>query len=299
MKRVWKWIGGVVSVLVVLVIVLVLAANFAYDRKRDRVVALDVKSVTVVSDEAALARGRYLFASRGCGDCHGANGAGRVFIDTPDGSMRVRAPNITPGGVAARYTEADWVRAIRHGVKSDGRPIFIMPSEDYNRFTDADVAAIIAFARTLPAVSGGEALFTVPLPVKAMVAFGAIKMPFEKIDHSLPPEQPVPEGATREHGKYVSNLCIGCHGAKLAGGPIPGSPPDWPPASNLTPGAGSALSAYDTPEKLKAMFRSGKRPNGTAIAVMPFDTLRALNDTDVDAVYLYLKSLPPRSFGER
>lgn len=299
MKRWLKWLGFVVAALVVAALGLVVAATVLYDRKRERIVKLQIKPVAVPGDEATLARGKYLFASRGCGGCHGPNGAGRVFIDAPDGSMRVRAPNISPGGVVAKYTEADWVGAIRHGVKPDGRPLFIMPSEDYNRFTDADVAAIVAYARTLPAVQGGAAEFTVPLPVKAMVAFGFIRDAAAKIDHSLPPAQPVPEGVTLEHGRYVANMCVGCHGEKLAGGRIPGGPPDWPPASNLTPGTGSVLSVYDKPEKFKAMFRSGKRPNGTAIAVMPFDTLRAMNDTDVDAVYLYLKSLPPQPFGER
>lgn len=299
MKRLLKWLGMVLAVVIAAVLLLALAATFLYDRKRERVIALDVKGVAVPNDEATLARGKYLFASRGCGDCHGPSGAGSMVIDAPDGSFRVRAPNITPGGVVAKYSDVDWVRAIRHGVKPDGRMIFIMPSEDYNRFTDADVAAIIAYARTLPAVSGGEALFTVPLPVKAMVAFGVIKLPVEKIDHSLPPEKPVAEGVTVEHGRYVANMCIGCHGSKLAGGQIPGGPPDWPPASNLTPGPGSVLGAYDTPEKFKAMFRSGKRPNGTSIAVMPFGTLREMSDTDVDAVYVYLKTLAPQPFGER
>jgi mono/diheme cytochrome c family protein len=298
MKRLLKWLGYAVAVLVVIVLGLVIATTVLYDRKRNRVVTLDVKGVTVASDEATLARGRYLFASRGCGDCHAANGAGRVFIDTPDGSFRVRSPNISPRGVVANYTDADWVRAIRHGVKPDGRPIFIMPSEDYNRFTDADVAAIIAYARSLPPVAGGDAAFTVPLPLKAMVAFGAVKDAADKIDHTLPPPQPVAEGVTPEHGGYVANMCIGCHGAHLSGGSIAGGPPDWPPAANLTPGPGSILALYDTPEKMKSMFRSGKRPGGSAVAVMPFDTLREMNDTDVEAVYVYLKTLPPRPFGE-
>src|SRR4029450_11709580 len=116
---------------------------------------------------AALERGKYLFMSRGCGDCHAANGAGRAFIDEPGGGFYVRSPNITPGGVVAKYTELDWVRAIRHGVNPQGRALFVMPSEDYNRFTDRDVAAIIAYARSLPAVASGGAEVRVSLPVKA------------------------------------------------------------------------------------------------------------------------------------
>ncbi len=173
-----------------------------------------------------------------------------------------------------------------------------MPSEDYNRFTDADVAALIAYLRSMPPVAGAGASFQVPLPVKALYAAGVIKDAAEKIDHGLPPATPVVEGVTAEHGKYVANLCLGCHGPGMAGGKIPGGPPDWPAASNLTPGPGTVMTTYDTADKLKAMFRSGKRANGTPIAVMPFDTLRELNDTDVAAVHAYLKTLPPLPAGK-
>ena len=298
MRRLLKWLGIAVAVLVIAGIGIVVAATLLYDRKRERVIQLDVKPVPVVADAAALDRGKYLFMSRGCGDCHGPNGAGRAFINEPNGFV-VRSSNITPAGVVAKYSEVDWVRAIRHGVKPNGRPLFIMPSEDYNRFTDRDVSALIAYARSLPAVTAGAAEFRVPLPVKAMYAFGVVKDSAEKIDHRLPPASPVPEGVTPEHGKYVANLCIGCHGEGLSGGRIPGGPPNWPEASNLTPGQGTALTVYDSSDKLKAMFRSGKRPDGTSIAVMPFETLGAINDTDVAALHAYLKQLPPRAAGGR
>ena len=192
MKKLLKWIGGLVALLVVVGIGLVVAANLLFDRKRDRVTKVDVKGVTVVSDDATLARGKYLFASRGCGDCHGANGAGQVFIDDPAGGFQVRSPNITPAGVVAKYTEADWVRTLRHGVQPDGRTLFVMPSEEFNRFTDADVAALIAYARSLPPVPGGAAEFTVPLPVKALYVVGVVKDAAEKIDHKLPPGTRLP-----------------------------------------------------------------------------------------------------------
>jgi mono/diheme cytochrome c family protein len=297
MKRLLKWIGGLVAVLIVVGIGLVIAANLLYQRKRERVITLDVKGVSVVS--AALDRGKYLFASRGCGGCHAPSGAGSVVIDDPDGGFYVRSPNITPGGVVAKYTETDWVRAIRHGVKPDGRALFIMPSEDYNRLTDADVAALIAYARSLPPVTAGGAEFRVPLPVKALYAAGVMRDAAEKIDHSLPPAAPVPEGVTPEHGKYVANLCLGCHGDALSGGKIPGAPPSWPAASNLTPGTGTVMTVYDSADKLKAMFRSGKRPDGTAISVMPFETLSEISDVDVAALHAYLKTLPPRPAGSR
>jgi len=73
-----------------------------------------------------------------------------------------------------------------------------------------------------------------------------------------------------------------------------------PAASNLTPGQGSALARYESSEKPRAMFRTGKRPDGSAVStVMPFESLRTLNDTDVDALYAYLTTVAPRPAGSR
>ena len=104
---------------------------------------------------------------------------------------------------------------------------------------------------------------------------------------------------TLEHGAYVANTCIGCHGAQLSGGKIPGAPPEWPAAANLTPGAGSALAHYPDADAMLVMFRTGKRPDGSAVStVMPFGGLKEMNETDVRALYLHLKSLPARSSGQ-
>lgn len=261
------------------------------DRKLDRVVAVTGSPVTLRDDAESVARGGYLYASRGCADCHGANGAGRVFEDDGHG-LKLAGPNISPGpgSVVAGYGGADWERTLRHGVKPSGRPLLVMPAEDYARWTDADVVAVAAYVRSLPPAAGGKAVLQLPLPARVLYGYNLIKDAAQKIDHSLPPAQPVPEGVTVEHGRYVAGMCIGCHGADLAGGKIPGGPPDWPAAADLRPGAGGALARYASADALIAMFRSGKRPDGSAIRVMPFAALGQLSDTDARALYLYLRS---------
>ena len=62
------------------------------DRKMNRTIALQARPVALRSDAQAIERGRYLFASRGCVDCHGANGAGRTFIDDGHGLQGARRP---------------------------------------------------------------------------------------------------------------------------------------------------------------------------------------------------------------
>jgi cytochrome c553 len=282
----------------IVVVGLVVLAAFALatllwvgERKRERRVELPpLKAPALVDDAAARERGAYLYGSRGCADCHGKDGAGRVFVD--DGGLRIKGPAIHsgPGSVTLRYTAEDWDRALRHGVKPDGRPALIMPSEDYNRFTDADVAALVAHVRALPPAGGGAAEITLPLPVRALYGAGFIQDAAAKIDHTLPVQQPVAEAVTLEHGQYVANMCKGCHGDELAGGKVPGGPPDWPPAARLTKGEGNAMERYPTAESMIAMFRSGKRPDGSAVQVMPFESLGKMSDTDVRALHLYLKS---------
>ena len=300
MRKAIRIVIYVIVALVVIGALLAFAAQMLSERKRQRTIDVDVKPLAYVSDEASLARGKHLFLSRGCAECHGENGGGHVVID--QGGMYIKSPNITagPGGVVAKYTEADWVRTIRHGVKPDRHPMILMPSADYNQMTDADLAALVAYTRSLPPVAGEGATIRLPLIVKALYAADKIKDDAETIDHTRPPPAPVPDAVTPENGAYVAHLCTGCHGRGFSGGPIPGSPPEWPPAANLTPGEGSAMVRYDTPEKFIAMIRTGKRPDSTAVSsVMPFATLKNLNDTELGALYVYLKSLPPRAAGNR
>ncbi|HEY9239107.1 MAG TPA: c-type cytochrome, partial [Burkholderiaceae bacterium] len=270
-------------------------------RKMQRRVEVKLDAVPYRDDAATIERGRYLYVSRNCAECHGADGAGRDVANDGKGLL-LHAPNITsqPGSVVANYTALDWTRTIRHGVKPDGRPTIVMPSEDYARFTDADVAAVVAYVRQLPPAVGEAATIRFPLPVKALYAAGLIRDAAERIDHTLPPAQPVPEGVTVAHGAYVANTCIGCHGEHLSGGRIPGAPPDWPAAANLTPGEGSAMAHYRDADAMLAMFRSGKRPDGSAVSpVMPFAGLKAMSETDVRALYLHLKDVAPRATGQR
>lgn len=290
-----SWMRALLAGLMALVLLAATALGigvFLAERKMQRFVDVPVKPVPFREDAASLERGKYLFASRGCVDCHGSAGTGRTFAE--DGGLVIAGPNITtgPGGVVAGYQPVDWVRAIRHGVSPKGRPLMIMPSEDYNRFTDDDLASLVAYVRALPPASGQGTVLQLPLPVKALYGFGAIKDAAARIDHSLPPQQPVPEGVTMDHGRYVANMCIGCHREGFVGGKIPGGPPDWPPASRLAPGEGSVMGRYADAESMITMFRSGKRPDGSAVQVMPFESLREMSETDLRALHLYLKSLP-------
>jgi mono/diheme cytochrome c family protein len=154
-----------VGLILVPAVIVAGGAAFGSEWKIHRTVTIDVKPIMVVS--AASARGKVLFNSIGCADCHGADGAGKVMI----------APNITsgPGSATAAYTDADWNRAIRLGAKPNGNRLFVMPSEDFARLTDADTMAIIAYVKSLPPVVGVPMETTVPLRLRFAHAAGLVK----------------------------------------------------------------------------------------------------------------------------
>lgn len=277
-----------VGVLVVLAGATAATGVWLAERKLHRRIDVAVKGVELRDDAASRERGRYLYLSRGCVDCHAKDGGGRVFVDDGKG-MRIAGPHISPGpgSVVANYSARDWERAIRHGLAPGGRPLLVMPSEDYNRFTDTDLASLVSWVRSMPPAAGGPAVLELPLPVKIAYGFGLMQDAAAKIDHAQPVAQPVPEGVTRAHGAYVANMCLGCHGPSLAGGKIPGAPPDWPAAADLRPGG--AMTRYPDADSFIRLFRTGQRPDGSTVRVMPFESLREMSETDLRALHLFLK----------
>jgi mono/diheme cytochrome c family protein/cytochrome c5 len=300
LKRLLKVAAASIASLLLLAALALGAAAWLGTRKLERTVDIRVVPVAFTKDPAALKQGKYLYESRGCAECHGADGRGKVFLDTPEG-MYARTPNLTTGAASAvaDYNEGDWVRAIRHGVNPKGHALFLMPAEDYNRLADADFAALVAYVRSLPPLAGEPGALRLPLIVKALYGADIIKDSSQKIDHRLAPPPSVIAAANADYGGYVTHMCEGCHGATLAGGPIAGAPPDWPPAANLTPGEGSVMPRYDTAQKFVAMMRTARRPDGTEVnKAMPFATLRNMNDMDLEAIYAFLHTVAPRKTGD-
>ena len=53
---------------------------------------------------------------------------------------------------AATFSDADWVRALRHGVGKDGKALLIMPAKNFNTLSPEDLGALIAYIKSVPAV---------------------------------------------------------------------------------------------------------------------------------------------------
>lgn len=292
MRRVLRWVGIGVGALAGLLLLVVGAAYLITEMRFNRTFTDVGEPVTVPSDPALIMEGGRLVVARGCADCHGQQLAGSVFIDDPL-LGRVAASNLTTGagGVGALYDDAGLERAIRHGVGHDGKPLLIMPSHEYYPLSDADVGAIISFLRSAPPVDNVLPASSVGPLGRILGVAGAIPLtPVVLIDESGGRASP-PPGATVEFGQYLAAGCTGCHGHSYAGGPNP--VPGGKPVANLTPHETDGIGAWSEEDFIRAL-REGVRPDGTAIdPAMPWTNLGKMTDTELKALYMFLRSLPP------
>jgi mono/diheme cytochrome c family protein len=111
-------------------------------------------------DASAAKRGEYVFNAGGCLGCHtdaknqGAALAGGRALPTPFGTFY--GPNITPDmqyGLG-RWSEADFIRAMRHGERPDGAHLFpVFPYTSFTKMSDADLKDLWAYLRTVTPVA--------------------------------------------------------------------------------------------------------------------------------------------------
>ena len=290
MKRVLKWIGIVLAVLLIAVVVL----HFVGKSRLNNAPEVVTKPVTVASEETAVARGEHLVnVVSQCRFCHGDRLEGSVFFDGELGSY-LPAPNLTSGqgGVGASYTDADWERAMRHGIGSDNRVLVIMPSNFYAHYSDADLAAMIAYLKQVPPADSdwGERRVGFPLTVLGgLVAFDDFTR-INGIAHEAVGGDGPPAGATPAFGEYVVNIamCGECHAANFAG--VVGSDGP-PPGPNLTPGG--ELGDWTEADFIQTI-RTGQTPSGEQLdsEQMPWATFSQMSDTELQAIWAYLQSLP-------
>lgn len=250
--------------------------------------------LTLPSDSEALARGaRLAHVLATCVECHGPDLGGKVFMDAGPLGVVV-GPNLTTGrgGIADSLTDADLVRAIRRGRRADGRSLLVMPSEAYVHLGRDDLAALIAYVRSLPPVDREVPPTEIRLLGRALMAIGRLPILVAGKTPDLPLGPGVPPGPTEEYGRYLADVsgCHGCHGLDLSGGEVAG-PPGTPPASNLTPGG--PIGSW-TEAAFARSLREGVRPDGAPIDdFMPWKLFAAMSDDEVHALWLYLRAALP------
>lgn len=290
MKKLLKALGALVVLLAVAVGGLVGAAWFSTENALGKKYETSDPPLAIATDDAALARGAHLFTVMGCGECHGAAGEGTVLLDGPPG--RFAPPNLTPAALRDRYTDDQLAAAIRHGIKADGTPLMFMPSGDFHQLSDADTAALVAHIRRLPPSGNDPGPTRVSLLGRVLTLLGKMHLvPAADIDHSPRERAAPPPGPTAEYGQYLAQACTGCHGADFAGQHVPGTPPHFPDARNLTPHAIGSWSDAD----FERALRHGTRPDGSKLSeFMPWKAYASFSDEEVAAIHAYLKTVPAK-----
>ena len=303
MKKILKWIGWIVGAIVGLLVLALLGLYIASSLRLNKNYHVQPVAVAIPTGETVVTEGKRQYLTHGCLDCHGLDGAGIMVIDDPLVGYATGA-NLTPGegGIGQTYSDIDWVRAIRHGIGPDGKPLVIMPSVEYNVMNDEDLGNLIAYLKSLPAVDRTPPPLSLGPLGRALLFGGEIPiLPAEHIDHNAPRPTAIAKGPTAEYGHYLAaQTCVGCHGQGLSGGPIPGLPPEPPLPPNLTPDKETGLGSWSKADFVQAI-RTGQRPDGSAInpVKMPWPAFQHLTDEELSALWLYLQTVPAKPYGHR
>lgn len=277
------------------------------------------KDLRVEATPERIARGEYLANSVCvCMDCHSSRDwkvfsgplqAGTLGIGGERFDQKMNfpgafiAPNITPHHLKD-WSDGELYRAITSGVSKDGHPLFpIMPYPAYGKMATEDIYSIMAYVRSLTALSSS------PVPSKA-------DPPVNVIMHLMPqPAQPVAlptKTDTVAYGGYLANAagCTECHTkmvkGKPAGQPYAGGfefamPGGVLRSPNITPHATTGIGAWTKPmflERFQAFAKGTFKPvavdttKGQMQTVMPWTMYAGMTTEDLGAIYDYLKTLP-------
>ena len=293
MKRVFKWIGIVLGSLIGLILVVAAVLYFIGNARLNKVYTVEPSNLTLPTDAASIEYGKHR-AETLCQGCHGGDLSGIEgwFNAPPLGS--IDSANLTSGegGIGSTFTTEDYVRAIRHGIDPEGKPIFMVAVPATAHLSDEDLGSIIAYLKTIPPVDHKvkERHFT-PL-AKILLAAGMLgKLPAESVSHEVHVTAPDP-GVSIAYGEYLVNTndCKTCHGPDLNGGPFP-DPTIKKISPNLTPGGEPGLW---TEEQFISTIRTGTTPGGHKLDpdLMPWQNYRLFYDDELKSIFMYLQSLP-------
>ena len=189
--------------------------------------AVTFDGAEAVDEAGRIAHGKRLATLFACKACHTANYAGSNFGEAFPIVEGLWASNISR--TMPSMSDAELERLLREGI-SPSREIYVMPSKQTQFLSRPDMAALIAFLRTIPPV--GE---PTPLPPAGFEAAVTARLPDDywltQVEgtkrgyHNAAEEvayyaahQPPDLGPPLARGRMIaSSLCSSCHGAALDG----------------------------------------------------------------------------------
>jgi len=257
------------------------------------------------STPANIARGAYLARAGDCIACHSARGgaayAGGRAIDTPFG--RLYGPNLTPDAATGlgAWSADDFWHALHNGIGRDGRLLYpAFPYTHYTKVTRDDADALFAFLRSLAPQRQPNRPHELRFPYDSQLALAAWRLLYFRpgvhaADAGKPPQWN--RGAYLVEGLGHCSAChstrnlLGASGGGLSGGLIPVS--GWY-APSLTSRSEAGLGQWQAAHIVQ-LLRTGTSPQGAVFGPMAevvAQSLQHLSEADVQAMALYLKSLP-------
>lgn len=245
----------------------------------------------IPEDAASIALGERIARTRGCFGCHGEDLEGEVMWGA------VTTPNLP--ALARSETPATLEAAIRYGIGRDGRALYSMPSYNFVRMTDEDVAALIAYLRTAPVSDAPPSGNLAPWHERTLGLF-AIRFEIARgndgampkwLDQAPPLMQQANPDPRIARGEYLAmTSCNECHGFDLrANAPWPGSAPDL-----------IAVGVYSETDFTRLM-REGAPLSGAELEMMgPVARSRFVHWTDEEVadLYAYLSDMSRRAIEE-
>ncbi len=256
---------------------------------------------------AAVARGEYLIKAADCVACHtvGETGkpfAGGVAFKLPFGT--IYSSNITADptyGIGA-YTDDEFVRAVREGIRRDGKHLYpAFPYTSYTQLSRDDVLAIKAYLWTLPPVAQPNRPNELGFPFNQRFGMLFWKAAFHKSGRFTPDPA---KSAQWNSGAYLAialghcgechtprNLGFGLeHGRELTGEEVQG----WR-AYNITSDPQHGIGSWSD-DQILAYLASGHAPShasaGGPMLEAVAHSLQFLNPTDATALVTYLRTVP-------
>lgn len=265
----------------------------------------------LAADEAAVRRGAYLVMAGGCVACHtdtkkkGPFLAGGGPIKTPFGTFY--APNITPHpehGIG-KWSDRDFVRAMREGVRPDGSHYFpVFPYTSFTNMTDRDVSDLKAYLFSLKPVARPDLNQEIDFPF----GWRFLQTFWRWLYFVEGPFVPDPKRtASWNRGAYTVRAlahCGECHTPRTALGGLDrdlwlagtADGPEGELAPNITPDDETGIGGW-SPDDIATYLKTGLTPDGDFAGSLMADVIEHstsnLTDTDLAAITEYLKSLKP------
>lgn len=295
--------------LIVIGLLLVAALGMAFLQRHQNEDVGEVSLPSTQSPQELAARGQYLAQAGDCVVCHTARGgapfAGGEAIPTPFG--KIFGPNITSDaetGIGG-WSADDFWQALHLGKSRDGHLLYpAFPYTDYTRISRADADALFAYLKTIAPVHQPSRELELRFPYNQRPLLAVWRALYFRPGVYNADAQQSDEWNRGAYLVQGPGHCAACHSPRnslggtvrdteLAGAVIPVL--NWyaPP---LNSDRHTGVGAWALQE-LTQLLKTGVSSNGVAsgpMAEVVYNSLQYLSQADVQAISVYLKSLPAK-----